>query len=105
MYKELSASTITAQALTILRSQGHRVRRTSNVSAYKKRARQVEPGWPDIQGYTSKGLQILCEVKKIGDTLKPAQRERLVDLKSVGGIAIIATQRNDRTVLIDIEDY
>lgn len=103
--RELTAAEITNKALEILKAQGHRVRRASNVSAYKKRSHQVEPGWPDIQGYSSKGVVILCEVKKIGDTLKPAQKERLVDCKGCGGIAVVATQGNGGIDLQDIADF
>lgn len=90
--REYTAGEITAKALEELEANGARVRRVNNVGAYKKRKHQVKAGWPDIQGYSRAGLIILCEVKKIGDTLKDAQTSRLMDCKQCGGLAFIATQ-------------
>lgn len=88
---ELSASAITQKALEELEANGARVRRVNNVAVGRRR-HHIQPGWPDIQGYSRAGLIILCEVKKIGDTLKDAQTARLMDCKACGGLAMIATQ-------------
>lgn len=102
---ELSASAITSDALTMLRAQGARVRRVNNVGAYRGRKNQVEAGWPDVEGYSCKGVVIICEIKKIGDTLSKEQKERLLDCEKCGGIALVATQVNGTTKLFKISDY
>lgn len=100
---KLTKDQITQDALKILRAAGHRVRKVHNVSAYKKRKGQVEPGWPDIQGYSSKGIVTLCEVKAIGDHLSPVQVARLRDCYNCGGFATIATDREGKTVFLDFK--
>ena len=105
---ELSASDLTAYALEILRLKKYRVRRVNNVGAYKKRANQVEPGWPDVQGYTSKkegGKAVLCEIKKKGDKLSTPQRERLTDCHECGGIALVCVEINGNAELIEFINY
>lgn len=92
--REYTAGEITAKALEELEANGARVRRVNNVAVGRRR-HHIQPGWPDIQGYSRAGLIILCEVKKIGDTLKDAQTSRLMDCKKCGGLSFIATQ--DRT--------
>lgn len=102
---ELSAASITSDALTMLRAQGARVRRVNNVAAYRNRKNQVEPGHADIQGFSCKGVAIYCEVKKIGDTLSEEQKNILLDLEKCGGIALVATQVNGTTKIFKISEY
>jgi hypothetical protein len=104
-YPELSASDLTAFALEMLRLKRYRVRRVNNVGVYKKRANQVEPGWPDVQGYTDRGLACLVEIKKNGDKLSDPQIERLTDCHECGGVALICYQKNGNAELIDFVDY
>jgi VRR-NUC domain len=101
----LSASQITKDALIKLKAGGARVRRVNNVGAYKKRAHQVESGWPDIQGYSSKGIIILCEVKTTGDTLSKEQHERLKDCRDCGGLAYVATEKRGQTIIYSYTEY
>lgn len=96
---------ITRDALLKLRAGGARVRKVHNVSAYKKRRGQVEPGIADIEGYSSKAVYISCEVKTIGDRLSVAQKKRLKDVWFCGGISLVATERNGETILNTIEQY
>ena len=90
--RDLTKDEITQSALTELRAQGCRVRKVHNVGAFKKRRHQVEPGWPDIQGYSRTAVTILCEIKTIGDKFSPEQIERLDDLDKCGGISLVAFQ-------------
>lgn len=99
----LTKDQITQDALMKLRAQGARVRKVHNVSAYKKRKGQVEPGWPDIQGYSSKAIVVLCEVKTKTDVLSPVQIARLTDCFNCGGLSIIATERNGEAVLLEFK--
>lgn len=103
--RELTASQITSDALILLKAFNYRVRRVNNVGAYKKRANQVQAGWPDIQGYSEDGKVVLVEVKKKGDTLKKDQRERLQDCVKCGGIALIASEWFGETRLTDFQNY
>lgn len=104
IFKELTASEITATALQILTAQGARVRRVNNVGAWRKRSNQVKRGWSDIQGYSRDGKALLCEVKKIGDSMRKEQTERLTDCVSCGGIGYIATQ-NKTTGQFELNDF
>lgn len=102
--RELTASQITSDALILLKAFNYRVRRVNNVGAYKKRAHQVESGWPDIQGYSEEGKVVLVEVKKKGDTLTKEQKERLHDCVKCGGIALIASEWFGETRLTDFQN-
>jgi VRR-NUC domain len=95
----MTAAQITKDALIKLKAGGARVRRVNNVGAYKKRANQVENGWPDIQGYSRSGLIILCEVKTKGDVLSKEQIERLSDCVDCGGLAYLAVEENWQTII------
>lgn len=103
--KELSASELTSDALTMLRAQGARVRRVNNIPHNKRFKHQVEPGNVDIQGYTCKGLALYCEVKTINDRLSKEQKELLLDLEKCGGLALVATQVNGSTKIFKISEY
>ena len=102
---KLTASQITQDALLILRAKGARVRRVNNVGAFKKRSNQVEPGWPDIQGYSFKGVALLVEIKTVNDKISYDQKERLLDCDKCGGIALVAIQENSSTKLLNINEY
>lgn len=102
---EFTAAQLTSDALTMLRAQGARVRRVSNVGTFKKRKHQVQSGWGDVQGYDCKGRAVICEVKTINDTLSKEQRDLLLDLEKCGGIALVATQVNGSTKLFKISEY
>lgn len=92
----MTAAQITAFAIQILKSRGYRVRRVNNVGAYKQRRNQVEPGWPDIQGYcTHTGRVVLCEVKTENDRISKEQSSLLSDCKKAGGLAFTATYKNN----------
>jgi hypothetical protein len=101
----LTKDQITQDALLILRAGGARVRKVHNVSAYKKRRGQVEKGVGDIEGYTSKAIFIMCEVKTIGDRLRLEQIKRLEDIVNCGGFAYIATEERGETILKTFKEY
>jgi hypothetical protein len=43
---------------------------------------------------------MVCEVKTIGDTIKPDQVVFLTELTSAGGLALIAHQDNNGSVIL-----
>lgn len=97
--KELSASEITKKALAILDERNVEAWRQANMT-YGKRKGVATPGVPDILGFNrSTGLLVVAEVKKIGDTMKPAQHAFLSKVKSSGALAFVATQEGDQVVL------
>ncbi len=49
-------------------------------------------GQADVIGFTKTGLIVACEVKTIGDRLSDDQIKFLNDVKTAGGIALIACQ-------------
>jgi len=110
---DLTASDLTAYALEMFRIWKWRVRRVNNIPARKGHRGQVQPGWPDIQGYTcnirsveSYCLPVLCEVKKKGDRMKRAQWDRLQDCHDCGGEAWVCYQdHNGMARLIGFEEW
>src|SRR6185369_7563961 len=96
--RELTASEITNEVLLRFRAKGWTVWRQNNLT-YGKRKNIATPGIPDIIGYTGSGTFIGCEVKKIGDTFKPAQKKFLLALDIADGYAFYATQENDKVVI------
>lgn len=103
-FREMTASDIKKKAIEVLIKRGARVRSVHNVSAYRGFQNHVEKGWPDIQGYSATGVVVLCEVKKIGDTYKKEQIERLTDCRQCGGVALTATQCKETGQFI-LEDF
>jgi hypothetical protein len=100
--KEMTAGQITAYALKVLDLQNMEVWRSNNLPV-RGRAFIGRKGVADIMGFCRhSGRLVACEVKKIGDTLKPAQIEFLSQVKSSGAVALIATQRGGEVV---IEEY
>lgn len=104
-YQELCASDLTAYALEMLRLAKCRVRRVNNIPHNKRYKGQVEPGWPDVQGYTPHGRIVLCEIKKKGDKLSDKQRERLTDCHECGGLAMVCYQKENSAVLVNFIEY
>jgi hypothetical protein len=103
---EYSAADLTAYALDALRLKGYRVRRVNNIPHNKRFKNNTEPGWPDIQGYSrTDGRIVLCEVKKRGDKLSDAQRERLTDCHNCNGIALICFQNGNNAEVVNFIDY
>lgn len=104
-YKELSASDITKDALLILQARNCKAWRQVNTSV-RGRKGIVKKGVSDILFFNrSTGLMGACEVKKIGDTLSDEQIEFLSELHVAGGIAMVATQRKEKTELEFFVDY
>lgn len=103
-YRELTASEITNEVLLNFRTRGWTVWRQNNLT-YGKRKNIATPGIPDIIGYAGSGIFIGCEVKKIGDTFKKAQKDFLLALDKSGGYAFYATQEKDKVVIKKMNDY
>lgn len=98
----LTKDQITNDALLQLRANGARVRKVHNVPFNRRKSRgQIEKGWPDIQGYSAKGVIILCEVKTTGDVLSNEQKERLSDCADCGGLVYLAIEDRGQTVIVD----
>jgi hypothetical protein len=95
----MNRSEITKSALEELTARGARVRQVHNVPI-RRRKNHVQPGWPDIQGYSREGVAILCEVKTENDKLSDEQIERLDDAYACNCICLIATvNKNNRFVM------
>lgn len=58
-------------------------------------------GIGDISGITPQGLRIECEVKTIGDTIKPEQKVFMAMIRRMGGIALLATEEDGKLVIKD----
>lgn len=101
--KELSASDLTKWAKEHLQKKGVRINRVNNIPV-RKRKGTIEKGWPDLQGYNSKGIYVGVEVKKIGDTLSPEQISRLSDIANCGGFAYLCTEDEGRPILTEFGD-
>jgi VRR-NUC domain len=103
--REMSADDITRAALTLLKLQNVTAWRQTN-NAAKRRKGTVKKGVGDIMGYHREtGVMVACEVKKIGDTLKPDQREFLTDLSRAGGTAMVACQVKNQVHLVPFVEY
>jgi len=101
---DLTASQLTKYAKDYLAIFGYRLNRVNNIPV-RKRKGTIEKGWADLQGYNSEGIYVAVEVKKIGDTLKPEQRDRLQDVTLCGGEAFICTERLGKAVLIPYKEF
>lgn len=102
--KELTAGQITAHALKVLDLQGYEVWRSNNLPV-RGRLFIGRKGVADIMGFhRTSGKLIATEVKKIGDTLKPAQIEFLSQVKRSGAVALIATQRGGEVVIEEFKN-
>jgi hypothetical protein len=101
----MTRSEITRHAIKELEARGARVRQVHNVPV-KRRKNHVQPGWPDIQGYTKMGLAVLCEVKTENDRLSIHQVARLSDGVRCGCSCLVATVNEvGGFVLIPYNDF
>jgi hypothetical protein len=97
---DISANDLTKWAKTNLEYIGYRLNRVNNIP-YGRRKGTIQKGWADIQGYTSEGIYVAIEVKKIGDKLSLEQKERLQDIHDCGGIVYICTEIDNKPALVE----
>jgi hypothetical protein len=97
---DISANDLTKWAKKNLEYEGFRLNRVNNIP-YGKRKGTIEKGWADLQGYTSEGIYVAVEVKKIGDKLSPEQKERLEDIHKCNGIVYICTEIDNKPALVE----
>ncbi len=97
---DISANDLTKWAKKNLEYIGYRLNRVNNIP-YGKRKGTIQKGWADIQGYTSEGIYVAVEVKKIGDKLSLEQKERLQDIHECGGIVYICTEIDNKATLVE----
>lgn len=97
---DISANDLTKWAKTNLGYIGFRLNRVNNIP-YGKRKGTIEKGWADLQGYTSKGIYVAIEIKKLGDKLSIEQKERLNDIHKCGGIVYICTEVEKKATLVE----
>lgn len=96
---DLTASELTKWAKMYFQVRGYRINRVNNIPV-RRRKGTIEKGWADLQGYTSSGIYVACEIKTIKDKLSVEQIERLRDVITCGGLAYICTQLNGVPTLI-----
>lgn len=97
MYKtaDISANTLTKQALKILDMKGYEVWRNNNL-AVRGRTFNGRRGVSDITGFhRSTGKFIACEVKAGKDRLTVDQAYFLDGVRKAGGIAIVVKNIDD----------
>ena len=97
---DISANDLTKWAKTNLGYIGFRLNRVNNIP-YGKRKGTIEKGWADLQGYTSEGIYVAVEIKKLGDKLSIEQKERLNDIHKCGGIVYICTEVDKKATLVE----
>lgn len=97
---DISANNLTKWAKKNLEYIGYRLNRVNNIP-YGRRKGTIQKGWADIQGYTSEGIYVAVEVKKIGDKLSLEQKERLEDINKCGGIVYICTEIDNKPALVE----
>jgi hypothetical protein len=97
---DISANDLTKWAKKNLEYIGYRLNRVNNIP-YGRRKGTIQKGWADIQGYTSEGIYVAVEVKKIGDKLSLEQKERLQDIHECGGIVYICTEIDNKATLVE----
>ena len=97
---DITANDLTKWAKTNLGYMGFRLNRVNNIP-YGKRKGTIEKGWADLQGYTSEGIYVAVEVKKLGDKLSIEQKERLNDIHKCGGIVYICTEVDKKATLVE----
>ncbi len=101
---DISANDLTKWAKKNLEYIGCRLNRVNNIP-YGKRKGTIEKGWADLQGYTSDGIYLAVEVKKIGDKLSPEQKERLQDIHNCGGKVYLCIELENKPALIEWDKY
>lgn len=100
--KEFTASEITEYAMKVLGLLGYKVWRNNNIGI-KGRPFTGLRGVGDLTGYKRfTGVRMECEVKKIGDKLKPDQKEFLDEAKKNGCDVFLATQKGNE---ISVDRY
>jgi hypothetical protein len=97
---DISANDLTKWAKTNLGYIGFRLNRVNNIP-FGKRKGTIEKGWADLQGYTSEGIYVAVEIKKLGDKLSIEQKERLNDIHKCGGIVYICTEVEKKATLVE----
>lgn len=97
---DITANDLTKWAKTNLGYLGFRLNRVNNIP-YGKRKGTIEKGWADLQGYTSEGIYVAVEIKKLGDKLSIEQKERLNDIHKCGGIVYICTEVDKKATLVE----
>ena len=97
---DISANDLTKWAKTNLGYIGFRLNRVNNIP-FGKRKGTIEKGWSDLQGYTSEGIYVAVEIKKLGDKLSIEQKERLNDIHKCGGIVYICTEVDKKATLVE----
>jgi hypothetical protein len=97
---DITANELTKWAKTNLGYIGFRLNRVNNIP-FGKRKGTIEKGWADLQGYTSEGIYVAVEIKKLGDKLSIEQKERLNDIHKCGGIVYICTEVDKKATLVE----
>jgi len=97
---DITANELTKWAKTNLGYIGFRLNRVNNIP-FGKRKGTIEKGWADLQGYTSEGIYVAVEIKKLGDKLSIEQKERLNDIHKCGGIVYICTEVEKKATLVE----
>lgn len=95
---DITANELTKWAKQYLEIEGVRLNRVNNIP-WGKRKGTIEKGWPDLQGYTKKGLFVAVEVKKIGDKISLEQKELLEDIWQCGALVFICTEQDGKPIL------
>jgi hypothetical protein len=99
--KELTAAEITRQAIQMLNLRNVEAWRQANMT-YGRRKGVATKGISDVLGFNrSTGQLVACEIKKIGDTLKPDQKTFLRKVREAGAVSLIATQVGNEVVLME----
>jgi hypothetical protein len=97
---DITANKLTQWAKKNLEFVGYRLNRVNNIP-FAKRKGTIQKGWADLQGYTSQGIYVAVEIKKIGDKISKEQKERLDDIHKCGGIVYICTEVDKKATLIE----
>lgn len=103
--KPLTKDQIAKSAIEELTRNGARVRKVHNVPVNKNRRHHIQKGNVDIQGFSSAGLCLYCEVKTLNDRFSKEQIEILDDLDNCGGLSFVAVQVGTQVKIIPWRDY
>lgn len=96
----LTKAFLRESALKELRWKGYTVWRNNNI-AVRGRKFIGRLGVSDIIGITKDGKWVACEVKTVNDVLSVDQIEFMNEVKTAGGIALIAKEEKGRVVLVE----
>lgn len=100
--KELTKAEIRESAIKELTWRGHNCWRQNNI-AVRGRSFIGRLGVSDVIGITKDGRWVACEIKTLNDRLSPDQIKFLNDVKTAGGIALIACQMGNHVKLKEWE--